>query len=334
MSKLKNTTKLFSIVFITGLIIAILAGCGKSSETALPVGDLSLAGVSADTNTDADTPATTYSAKVTWTTDTLMDDKKGSAALEGIRVSTGDFSKDLDAAATDFTFTGLVPAELHSLNVMPIYKEGTYETLADGRKEVVFRGGPWYASDVNISGQAAKEMMSVGSFNHADAKPTGTYSFTDFYYWNPEYNPEYTFADVDDECWFIVKVHEPTDTNDTDEQRNNINWLSDDVALLDANTEGLDTYDDMADVDLEIYDVNNNKLFELTGTDVEGTIDTADFDTLLDSVNSGYYADREGHFFIRATCKAMPANFSDDNSDQKGWWGLAMYGPRVEREAP
>lgn len=337
MNKRKKTVMILAIVSIIGMI-GILAGCGKSSETALPVDNLSVSTVSADTNTEAESPPTTYSVTTSWTTETLTEDKKASAALEGIRVSaksdSTEFSKDLDATATEYTYTGLVPAENYSLSVMPVYAEGTYESLADGSTSVRFRGGPWTTSDVTISGNAYRENMSVGSFNHADEKPTGTYSFGDFYYWNPQYNEGYTFTAVDDECWFIVGVHEPNDTNDTDEQRNNINWLSDDVALLDANTSGLDTYDDMADVDLEIYDVNNNKLFELTGTDVEGTIDATDFQTLLDSVNSGYYEDKEGYFFVRAICKAMPESFSDDNPDQKGWWGLAIYGPRVDREAP
>ena len=64
------------------------------------------------------------------------------------------------------------------------------------------------------------------------------------------------------------------------------------IELLDSNTSGLTSYDDLADVDLEFYDIYNNKIFELKETDTSGTIPAPDF----------------------------------NSEDKLGYWGLAIYG--------
>jgi len=259
----------------------------------------------------------------------IREDEKASAAITALDVTLRDGTttveeKELSTTATSHTFSVCEPGVSYWASVRAVYTQDAYEDLSGSSTEVRVLYGPWASDSVTLGGTRKTESLSVGSFNHQDGLPSGQFSLSDFYYYNP-YNPDYLFAAENDETWIVVDVYERTDTNEED--RNNVNYLTENVELLDSNTTGLTSYDDMADVDLEFYDIYNNKIFELTGTNTSGTISSSDYSSLIDSVNSGYYEDKDGVFFIRAICKSMPSTFSDSNSeDQLGYWGLAIYG--------
>ena len=330
--------KLFPVLLVLGLAAlgGLLIGCGGPSKEALPVDNLSRGVITKVENTDnAEEPPVTYSVKVSWSLASITDDEKASEALTGLYASVSGSGNEtkLQRTDTEYTFTGIEPGERYYLGIRAAYAPGTYEDGDGAREEVGFIGGPWHHSDVEI-GEAGYDTASysVGSFNQEDDYPTSTFTLDEFYYYNT-YNTEYVLEEEGHEVWMIVAVKEVTDTNDTDTQRDNINWLSNEVYLLDANVPDLTDYSDIPYADLEIYTVTGEKLFELTGTVTEGTIAPADFNTLLDSVNSGYYADKEGVFYVRAICTAVPDTYSEDNEEDKyGWWGLALPGPRVTRD--
>lgn len=327
-----------ALVGLIGLAVT-LVGCGGGAPEAIAVDSLAQTSVEAVQNTtDSTKPPLTYTVSVSWSTASIEADETASLAFKEIEAYVWDGSEKVaseifDLTASSHTFTGLEPAQSYTISVLARYADGTYEDGDGASESIRFTGGPWYHDDVTISsGGFRKDTFSSGSFNHIDAYPAGSFQLNDVYYYNT-YNSDYAVDGLDNEVWLIVDVNEVTDGNDTDTQRNNINWLSDDVYLLDSRLSGLDDYTDIADVDLEIYTITGEKIFSLTGSATEGTISSTNFTTLLNSVNSGYYAEKEGSFFVRAICTAEPSSYSEDNAeDQYGWWGLAMPGPRVARD--
>ncbi len=324
----QNSFIKFAAVGVLGLalVFGILAGCGGGTKEALPVDDLSRGSVTmVENTTDATIPPVTYTVKVAWSTASITADETANTAITKL-VASGGVADAVDLALTDssYTFTGLVPGERYHLNIAAVYAEGTYESGDGASDSVSFIGGPWYHDDITIgSGGFKTDSFSSGSFNQADA-----ISSTDDYYFN-FYNKEYALEGEDWEVWLIVDVNEPTTTNDEDDQRNNINWMNSTFHLLDNETVTDDA--DIAAVDLKIYNVYGDEVLDISGSVIEGTI--SGFGSFLDTVNSGYYADKNGVFFVRAVCSAMPSTYSDWNEDQFGWWGLAMPGPRTARDA-
>ena len=321
------------------LAITMLAGCGPATPEAVSVSNLLLGSTTEVTNTtDSSAPPVTYSITASWDNADILADETASLALTGLKArlvqgSTTVEEVDLTADDETHTFTGLEPALTYTVRITAEYADGTYEDRNVASESRRFTGGPWYNDDVNTNWPGIRfDDLSVGSFNQSDGAPSGSFQLNQFYYYNT-YNNDYVVGDVGSETWITVTVHEPNDTNDTDDQRNNVNWLSDDVYLLDSKVSGLTDYADMADVDLEFYTVTGEKVCSVTGSDTEATISGSDFTTLLNSVNSGYYADKEGYFFVRATCTATPDSYSSSNEDdQYGWWGLAMPAARVSRD--
>ncbi len=325
---MKNAVKITAVLM---LFAVLLVSCGGTPDP-IGVDDLTISSVAMVTNsTDTTKPPVTYSATVTWSLASITADETASAALEKITIELGgsdvEYTDELSATATTYTFTDLLPGDQCWLKVSAVYAEGTYEDEDYAYEEKSFLGGPWYKSGFSSSGGERRidTGFGVGSVNWENFAVNNA----DTYYYNT-YNYDYVVDSYGDESWLVIGVNEVTATNDTSEQRNNINWLSDDVYLLDNGT--LWNGDDLASVDLEIYTIYGTKIFELTGTATSGTISATNFNSLLDSVNSGYYADKEGVFFIRAICKAAPSSFSSSNSSEHGWWGVAMPGSRVSRD--
>ncbi len=328
----RNNYFKFSLALFIGLalVAGFLTGCGGPSDEPLSVDSLAVSSAKKIENTtDTDKPPVYYEVTVSWSLASIREDEKASAAITALDVTLRDGSatveeKELSTTATSHTFSVCEPGVSYWASVRAVYTQDAYEDLSGSSTEVRVLYGPWASDSVTLGGTRKTESLSVGSFNHQDGLPSGQFSLSDFYYYNP-YNPDYLFAAENDETWIVVDVYERTDTNEED--RNNVNYLTENVELLDSNTPDLTSYDDMADVDLEFYDIYNNKIFELTGTNTSGTISSSDYSSLIDSVNSGYYEDKDGVFFIRAICKSMPSTFSDSNSeDQLGYWGLAIYG--------
>lgn len=303
---------------LIGLAVA-LAGCGGGTPEAIAVDDLARTSVEAVENTTDSTAAPlTYTVSISWDTARIAADETASLAIEEIEAYVWNGSEKIaseifDLTASSHTFTGLEPSHTYDISVVARYADGTYEDGDAASDSIRFTGGPWYHDDVTInSGGYRRDSFSSGSFNHLDSYPSGDFTLSDVYYYNT-YNSNYALRGLDSEVWLIVDVNEVDDTNDTDTQRNNINWLNNDVYLLDSQVSDLSDYTDIADVDLEIYTITGEKIFSLTGSATEGTISSTNFTKLLNSVNSGYYADKEGSFFVRASCTGEPSSYSEDN---------------------
>jgi len=324
MKKIKNILFLGSLA----LVFCLFSGCSSASKSPISVSSLELSAVTVQkTGSTATTAPVSYSATVKWNTSAIMADEKASAALTGLKVSLMDGSKEilakeLTADVTSHTFTGLLPGESRSLTVTALYAEGVYDKTFES-DSIHFVGGPWF--DGTVTELPSVEGFSVGSFNRANSLPTGSYYFDDYYYYNP-HNTDYLFKAVGDVKWFAVKAAEVTTTNDTVTQRNNVQWLVNNFRLLDMMTVSNTT--DIASVDSRIYDIYGRELYSITGTSTGGAMTSTNFNNLISSVDSGYYADKTGYFFIKTTCRTMPTIYSDQNPDKLGRWGFGIIGPR------
>ena len=324
---MKNTIKLIAV---TALLSFLLFSCGSMEETDLPVSGLSISKIVTSTSADTSQPPISYAATISWGIDDIEANEVAAASLTGFEVAmvygtSKEQVKELDADATEYTFTGLKPGEYCWLNVTAIYDTTANpdaEDSSDVSKSVKFLGGPWIESTTSKI-PANTSRFSVGSFNHLDSMPCSFSSADDVYYFN-YYNEDYQFENVGDVVWLIVDVAEVTTANDTDTQRNNVMWLNDDFQLLDKSYSGLTSYDDIAGVDVKILDIYGNEVLSISGSSTEGTV--SNLSSFISSVDSGYYADITGYYFIKATCTSMPSTYSADND--LGIWGFANNGPR------
>lgn len=324
----KILTSLLSVTFI--FVICLFSGCSGDSTDPLAVSSLKISdvAVSSSSNTAASAPVT-YKATITWDTSEIMADQTASAALSGLKVSIQDgttelFTADIATDVTTYEFDyELLPGDSVDLRVTSVYAAGTYGSDSE-YDSARFVGGPWY--DGTNAEKPSIERFSVGSFNHADGMPSGYYTFSDYYYFNP-FNTDYLFEAVGDVKWWIVDVHEVTASNDTDTQRNNVQWLVNNFRLLDDSTTTDDT--DMAAVDLTIYDIDGDTLYTINGSATGGAMSSTNFSSLLSSVDTGYYSDKTGYFYIKSTCRSMPSSYdSNDNPDNLGFWGFGIMGSR------
>jgi hypothetical protein len=314
------------------LMTILMVGC-SSTENDLPVSNLKISTIVSSTSTDTSEPPLSYSATISWDIVDINNNEIAAEALTGLEVSLNYGSADeqveeLAADVTEYTFTGLEPGDSCWLTVKAIYDTTAMpeaEDSTDTSDSVKFLGGPWFTT-TNSTAPTNVSRFSVGSFNNADSMPTTSYTLSDVYYYN-SYNSDYQFESVNEDVWFIVDVNEVTDSNEDD--RNNVQYLNKNFQLLDASVSGLTDYSDIAEVDVEILDIYGDSLLSISGTDTEGTMSTSDFSTLISSVDSGYYADKTGYYFIKATCKSMPDDFSDSNSETMlGIWGFANNGAK------
>jgi len=319
---------------VLAALTASLSGC--AAPTPESVGGLSVASVEKkQVMSTATTPPISYDVTIEWDTELIKANDKASAAFTGLKVymmegSTATQTATLGVAATSHTFTGILPGGSVGLYVEAQYAAGAFEDLStsDTTESVRFIGGPWITG-TTYTAPSYDANFSIGAFNNADGFPTSSFTLSDFYYYYPT-NSSYLFSAAGEVRWLLVSANEVTATNDTDSQRNNIQWLSDKVYLLDKNSSGLSSYENLADVKVEIVDIYGLVYATISGTATQATMNlsTPSFSNLINNLDSGYYADRTGYFYVKATCESMPSTYSAANSSKLGYWGLAMPGAR------
>jgi len=327
--------KIFLLPLAIIFSIVMFTGCDDTSDPILQVSELKVTKIALVEKTSSTTVApVTYDVTLTWSTADILADEKASAALTGLKViiqsgTTEEFSADLASDVTTYTFKGLLSGESKDLTVQAVYAADAFPkaSSSDFTDSFKFHGGPWY-DGTSTTYPSLDGGFGVGSFNNINAMPTGSFTIDDVYYYN-DYNTNYQFKNTGETIWMRVDVNEVTTTNDTDTQRNNVQWLGDDFQMVDKSSTGLSDYSDLADVDVKIIDINGNELLSMTGSETSKTMTSANFTKLINSVNSGYYADKTGYYFIKATCRTMPSTYSSSNSDAKyGIWGIANNNPR------
>lgn len=326
---MNRTIQTLSMLAVAAVLI--FSSC-SSSNIALAVNDLKITKIDVVNNTsNTSLPPVTYDITVTWNTADILANETAAAAFNGLEVYIQSGSEEavvtvLSADAKTYKFTGLTPGESTDLRVKAVYPDDTYPdaSFTDYTGSISFRGGPWYDGDTTKM-PAHDGGFGVGSFNNLDSMPSSYSDASNVYYFNT-YNTDYQFKAAGDVVWLTVDVTEKTEANDILTQRNNVEWLNANFQLLDVST-GLANNNDIANVDAWVYDIYGHQLLSLTGSETTGIM--SDFSTLLASVDSGYYADKTGYYFIKAQCKSMPTSYSDSNKDDKyGLWGFANNGTK------